>query len=162
MAVVTTLRRGKRSARGPAETAVALALEAGEIEQRRRRLARRATGLPGGAGLTAHRGRDFLGPGLVEDAVFLEGLVLAGLECRIEPRAGVAGAVVVEDGRHPPVRARNVRQNLEFLIDEHRERRSLHATRGPRGLLLAALEPLGERTRRVHSDHPVRLGATCG
>ena len=162
VALVAALRRRERAARRPREAAVRLALQAREVEQRRRRLARRLARLARERGGAARRGRDRAGARGVEDPVVLAVGVVARVERRVEPDALVAVALVLERRGDAPVRPRHVREHLELLVDEHRERRRLHAPGRPRRLLLAALEPLGERARRVHADQPVRLRATRG
>ena len=160
VALVTSLCGTQRSARRPTETAVPLSLQTRQIEERRRGFPGGFAGLFGDRGLAGDRSDDGRRAVFVEDPVVLEFRVLARLEARIEPGPLIGGAVVIEVDEHLPIGARYVGENLELLVDQHREGRSLDTTRRPGGLFLAALEALGERARRVHSDHPIALGAT--
>src|SRR5690606_7660678 len=88
--LVEALGGRERAAGGPAEAADRLALEAGQVEQRRRRLARGLARLLGGPGAPLHRLGDAPGSGLVEDPI-VAGLLVAALRERgVEPGALVA------------------------------------------------------------------------
>jgi hypothetical protein len=157
--LVAALRRRQRAPRRPAEAAVALALQAGEVEERRRRLARRLARLAGGA-LAALRGAgDLAGARLVEEAIVAPLVVAAGVEGRIEPGAHPRRALALEVPFEAPVGPRHVGQHLGFAVDQQREGRRLHAARRPGRLLAPALQALGEGAGGVHADQPVRVGA---
>jgi len=160
--LVTSLRGTERPARAPAEAAVALALQAREIEQRRRALARGLARFARERRTRARGRHDRVGARAIEDAVVFLLAVVALAERRVEPLRGVGVIRRREGRRHAPERARYVREHLELLVDEQREGRRLHAARRPRARLLAALQALGERARRVHADQPVRVRAALG
>ena len=159
--VVAALGGGKRAPRGPREAPVRLALQAGEIEERRRRLPGGLAALLGDSLLAANRRDDAGGAVAVEEAVVLAGGLVIGLEGRIEPVTRIGPPGMLEVRLDPPVGLGYVREHLEFAVHQHGERGGLDAPRRPGGLLLAGLQALGERAGGVHPDQPVRAGAAA-
>ena len=60
----------------------------------------------------------------------------------------------------PPVGVRHVREYLDLLCHQDRQRGRLYSARRPGCPLLASLETARQGAGRVHPDQPVRPGPT--
>ena len=163
VALVERLRHRQGVARRQAETAVDLALQAGQVEQQGRRLGGRLGLLADAAGLAGAGCSNGVGVRLHPDALGTRMLVVLGLpELRIEPATVVLPRGSLEGGVHLPVIARLERANALLTFNQHRQGGGLHpAYRGQIETTLLRVEG-GHRAGAVDADQPVRLAAALG
>lgn len=145
-----------------AEARVGLALQAGQVEQRRRHRRGRLGFLGDDALLAAASHGDRVGGGLAPQALgalLRIGVVL--LELGVEPAAFVDAGRAHELGAHFPEVACDEFLDLLFALDHDRQRRRLHAAHG--GQVEAALFRVerGHRAGAVDADQPVRFRAAA-
>ena len=165
--LVERLRDGQRVLGRKPKALVGIALEAGQIEEQRRKGRAGLAFLGDGAGLAEALGADGFGLCLVPQSLgperFVSFLPVRGLGERfIEPAPCVFTRRASERANQLPVSPRDKPANLLLAFDEDGQRGRLHATDG--GLVEAAALGVegGHHARAVDADQPIGLAAASG
>ncbi len=157
VALIAALSGAQGAPCRPTEPAVALALQARQVEERGRGLSVRLSGLPRFALYSVNRLRDRARLTLIEQTVVALLLVpFACLELGVKPAGSVLVPVRAKARLDAPVWARHVGQNFQLAIDQQGQRRSLHPPCRPGSTFAAPAEAFREGPGRVHADQPVR------
>ena len=160
---VQCLCQAQRVLGGEAETRVGFALQAGQVEQRRRHRGSRLRFFTHRAHLAAASSHDRFGGSLAPQTLgALFRIVLILLVRGIEPAAFVDAGGADEFGAHFPEIARHEFLDLLFTLDHDRQGRRLHTADG--GQIETAFFRIegGHCARAVDADQPVRFAATAG
>ena len=146
-----------------AEAPVGVALQAGQVEERRRGLRGRARLLGDGAGLAFAVGDDRARTVAVPEPLGPQvGVRRIALEPRIEPAALVGTGLRTEGRLDLEVGPRHELADPLLALDDDRQRRGLYPADG--GQVEAAVTRVerGHRARAVDADQPVGLRAAAG
>ena len=161
---VQRLRQTEGVFRGEAKARVRLALQAGEVKQRRCHL-RGWFGLFGHAAVVSFAGHDHgVGGGFAPQTVvfalrIVEIVFGVFIEFRVEPAAVVHALRANEFGVHFPVVARDKATNRLFALDHDGQCRRLHTAYGSQEKATVTRVKRGHGSCAVDPDQPISLGA---
>ena len=160
--LVKRLRDLQRAARGESELVAGLALEAGEVEQRRAAFLLRLLHFLDNARLPLAARLDRLRLLHLPESLRLAVLVVVFFERLIKPPALVAAGGDGEIPEHFPVSARHKRRDVLLPVHQNGQRRRLHAAH--RRLQKPAVPRIERRhrARPVDAHQPVALAAADG
>ena len=163
MLFVERLCERERRARGEAETAVRLALEARQVVEQRRDLRRGLRFFGDDARLAFALAGERTSRGLAPQPFGTQiRIVVLFLECFVEPATRILAALTAKRADDFPVIARHERPNLFFALNQDRERRRLDAAHGRQLKATGFGVERGHRARAVDADKPIGFRTADG
>jgi len=161
VALVQALRQRQCGLGREAELAVGLALQTGQVKQRRRGLRARLALFADAGRLVAHGLGNRLGLGDRPQALGPGLGIIAFLPLGVEPFAGVWAGCGAKQGVHFPVVAADELADFFLALDHQRQRGRLHPAHGGQEETAIARVERRHRAGAVDAHQPVGLGAAA-